>query len=905
MNTNQSSPGRAFSLIGTFASKRIKLLLSILVLSFGSTAAFAVAPVFTLQPDLSSSGSTGVASPLINANFDYVVILSTSGGATTGVTTIKTNLPVGVTLVSITPLTGFTCTSAVVAGVTTATCTTATAIAAGFWGQHILTVKATTLGAKVISSSISGGGGATVSASLTTPSVVNTAPDIAVSIAQPVPALKATAMSEIPVTIKNQGTRVTEKDLYFVIPLPVGVTAPNRFQRNADSWDCIISNPNNLYCWSKIRLPVGASNTIRIPITPLANTVGTKPAPFIVTAFNVPFDLNRTNDSSTLTLASAVVALGNLGSISDPAYSTMPTANNPYANPILNPAVIPQFAMSLPNPLYSSNVFNYWNNSTLLNMDIKQIKSQILPPGFPATDVFAYGDPSDLYSFSYPAKTIVARSTEPTLNLSGLGQPLSIQYNDTRTQTKHLLPVDKSIHGAMGGEPEIRSVTHLHGIKKVDQSSDGYPEAWLSPNGQFGEQFHMPPNPTVNYNPAAFNYPNNQEATLLWYHDHTLGMTRLDVYSGLAGLYVVRDDNEMAKITANQLPSGPYEIPLLLQDRMFHTNGSLAYPDVAPAGTTSSATGKPIPSPSMQPEFFGSVMVVNGVSWPYLEVEPRRYRFRVLNGSNSRFYTLKIETCPVTPAGGVPQPCATPRTFKVIGTEGGFLNAPVTVSSLTVAPAERYDLIVDFTGIATGTKLTLTNYANSPFQGIPVAGAATTIVTGIDDRLVEFRVNQPLSAKPNAVIPASLRLAAVPALTPTAGIPVRQVMLADNTDEFGRVVPSLGTLAGGLKGWMDPITEQPKAGTIETWEIYNASTDSHPIHLHGGHFQLLNRQTYGAAAPDTTPLQEKTWKDTIIAHPSQITRIKVKFDNAGLFAWHCHILEHEDHDMMRPLNVLP
>ncbi|NOU21103.1 MAG: multicopper oxidase domain-containing protein [Methyloglobulus sp.] len=896
MNTNQSSPGRAFSLIGTFASKRIKLLLSILVLSFGSTAAFAVAPVFTLQPDLSSTGSTGVASPLINANFDYVVILSTSGGATTGVTTLKTNLPVGITLVSITPLTGFTCTSAIVAGVTTVTCTTATAIAVGFWGQHILTVKATTLGAKVISSSVSGGGGTTVTASLTTPAVVNTAPDIAISLVQPVPTFKATALSEISVTIKNQGTRANEKDLYFSMSLPAGVTvSKNAFQRNADSWDCVMGAPSTLYCWSVIRLSVGASNTIRIPITPLANTVGVQIAAFTANVFNVPFDLNRTNDTTSMTPTGIVTTLS-LGSISDPAYSTVPTANNPYAKPILNPATIPQFAMPLPNLLHPSNVLNYWFSGNLLNLDIKQIKSPILPPGFPVTDVFTYG-------YRYPAQTIIARSTEPTLNLSGLGQPLSIQYNDTRTQTRHLLPVDKSIHGAMGGEPEIRSVTHLHGIKKVDQSSDGYPEAWLSPNGQTGDQFSMPP--TVGYNPAAFNYPNNQEATLLWYHDHTLGMTRLDVYSGLAGLYVVRDDNEMAKIAANQLPSGPYEIPLLLQDRMFHTDGSLAYPDVAPAGTTSSATGKPIPSPSMQPEFFGNVMVVNGVSWPYLEVEPRRYRFRVLNGSNSRFYTLKIETCPVTPAGGVPQPCATPRTFKVIGTEGGFLNAPVTVSSLTVAPAERYDLIVDFTGVAAGTKFTLTNYANSPFQGIPAAGAATTIVTGIDDRLVEFRVNQPLSAKPNAVIPASLRLAAVPALTPTAGIPVRQVMLADNTDEFGRVVPSLGTLAGGLKGWMDPITEQPKAGTIETWEIYNASTDSHPIHLHGGHFQLLNRQTYGAAAPDTTPLQEKTWKDTIIAHPSQITRIKVKFDNAGLFAWHCHILEHEDHDMMRPLNVLP
>ncbi len=707
-----------------------------------------------------------------------------------------------------------------------------------------------------------------------TASAPASAPDLSVLVDQPAPTLTETALSEVPVTVSNIGTKSVTSTITLTMTLPTNIEAPLKFARNADAWVCL--NPaGTITCTYNRPLAVGATTTVRLPIRAAAGNVGWKPGPFISQVAAVTGENNTLNNSYSMMPTVAVKALA-LSSIDDPYYS----------KPLLNSALIPKFAQSLPNAFgaffrHTPNTKTY-PGTNFYNLDIKQVKAQILPPGFPATDVFAYGDPARPDTYTYPAHTIVETST-----LSGSGNPVKLKFTDSRDPAKaHLLPVDHSIHGAMAHEPDIRSIAHVHGVKSVNQNSDGYPEAWASPTGQTGGQFSVT-TPTVGYNPNPFDQANKQESTLLWYHDHALGMTRLNVYAGLAGLYLLRDKNETAMIAANSLPNGAYELPLVLQDRMFHPDGSLAYPD-------RNIDVPKAPTISMVPEFFGDVIVVNGAAWPFLEVEPRRYRFRMLNGSSSRFYDLRLSNG----AG-----------FQVLGTEGGFLAAPVNVNNLTIGPGERYDLVMDFSA-ANGQTITLTNSAASPFpNGAPVTA-------GLDDQIMQFRVNQPLSTVPNNPVSAKLLANGVPVLMRTVLTP-KQLLVAESIDNNGRILPILGTVTNGILGWMDTVTETPQAGSIEMWEIYNDTVDAHPIHLHGGHFQLVNRQeftaveginhaltniTYSDALMPPTP-QESTWKDTVISYPGQVTRIMVKFENSGLFVWHCHILEHEDHDMMRPLLV--
>ncbi len=700
-------------------------------------------------------------------------------------------------------------------------------------------------------------------------------PDLSVTVEQPEPALTEKALSELPVKVTNIGSKIASSKITLTLPLPAGIEALPKFARNADAWVCLTQN-SVVNCTYQKSIAPDTSTTLDLPIRALGGTVGSKIGPFIVSISSTG-ENNKANNSYTV-VAGAVVKAMALQSVDDPYYS----------QPLLNSASIPKFAQPLPNAFGS--FFRHTPDTTtypgtnFYNLDIKQVKAQILPPGFPATDVFAYGDPARPDTYTYPAHTIVENST-----LKGSkGKPVKIKFNDNRDPYQaHLLPIDHSIHGAMAQEPDIRSVAHVHGVKLVNENSDGYPESWFSPIGKTGGEFSVT-TPTVGYTGNPFDQANQQESTLLWYHDHTLGMTRLNVYAGLAGLYLLRDANEQAMINNNSLPNGAYEIPLVLQDRMFHTDGSLAYPDRNPEVDTA-------PTVSMVPEFYGEVMVVNGAAWPFLEVEPRRYRFRMLNGSNSRFYNLTLSNG---------------ASFQVLGTEGGFLAAPVNVNTLTIGPGERYDLVVDFSGAA-GQTIILTNSAASPFPfGAPVTA-------GLDDQIMQFRVNQPQSSTPNNEIPQTLLPNGLSRLMPTVLTP-RQVLLAESTDNNGRILPILGSVQNGLLGWMDTVTETPQAGSIEMWEIYNDTVDAHPIHLHGGHFQLVNRQdytaveglnhaltniTYSDALMPPAP-QESTWKDTVITYPGQVTRILVKFANSGLFVWHCHILEHEDHDMMRPMLVV-
>jgi bilirubin oxidase len=401
---------------------------------------------------------------------------------------------------------------------------------------------------------------------------------------------------------------------------------------------------------------------------------------------------------------------------------------------------------------------------------------------------------------------------------------------------------------------------------------------------------------------AVFQYANDQRASTLWYHDHTLGMTRLNVYAGPAGFFLLRGgpDDMVTGVLPGPAPAlgDPpglkyYEIPIAIQDRSFNDDGSLFYP-----GTREffdDFAGPYIPdsdvSPIWNPEFFGNTLVVNGRTWPFLEVEPRRYRLRFLNGCNSRFLILKFSDPNLT--------------FWQIGAEGGFLPAPVQLGQLLMAPAERADMIVDFTGLPVGTEVILQNIGpDEPFGGgvpgvdFPVADPETT------GQVMQFRV-VPLTATDASTPPDQLGLPPLADLgTPSL---TRQVSLNEEASTFpgfdGPIAALLGTLDGEgnpiPKMWADPITENPALGTTEIWEMHNFTEDAHPIHIHEVQFQVVDRQPFdGAARPPES--WEFGYKDTVIAYPGEITRVKALFDLPGLYVWHCHIVEHEDNEMMRP-----
>ncbi|MGQ3685509.1 MAG: multicopper oxidase family protein [Candidatus Loosdrechtia sp.] len=574
-------------------------------------------------------------------------------------------------------------------------------------------------------------------------------------------------------------------------------------------------------------------------------------------------------------------------------FAQLPTIVDPlFTQPILDPAAIPKYVTPLPNPLNPGFILvpdtTTYPGFDFYNVSQRQITSQVLPAGFPATAVWAYGDPGNAATFSYPGHTIVARSMFGPVNESGLGKPVKVQYDNELPDT-HLLPVDKHIHGTEDGEPEVRTIVHLHGGKNVGPESDGYPEAWVTPDGMTIEDFPsaIPSNPYTPFNPNPFDYHNDQKAATLWFHDHALGITRLNVYAGLAAFYILHDDNEDALVAGGFLPAFPHEIPVVIQDRMFYPDGSLAYPDTA--------AGMPPVQPSIQPEFFGEVVVVNGVTWPYLNVEPRKYRIRFLNGSNSRFYKLFFSS-------GQP--------FHVIGMEGGFLNAPVMVDQLVLSPAERADCIIDFAPFA-GQTITLRNNAKSPFpKGTPVNPKTV-------GQIMQFRVITPLSGMPDTTLPANLNPVGgdLPPVVVPIGTPTRQLILFEGIDGFGRLQPLLGTPTSGGINWFSPITENPAVGATEVWEVYNTTPDAHPIHIHEILFRTISRQKFRATQnpvtgaltnvrlqgrPKPPAVFESGFKDTVIMYPGEVTRILATFEASGLFVWHCHILEHEDHEMMRP-----
>jgi FtsP/CotA-like multicopper oxidase with cupredoxin domain len=475
----------------------------------------------------------------------------------------------------------------------------------------------------------------------------------------------------------------------------------------------------------------------------------------------------------------------------------------------------------------------------------------------------------------------------------------------------------------------------------VTEESDGYPEAWNLPDannipkgyattGTFYDYY----NKGQGWKPgmAKFQYPNDQRATTLWYHDHTLGMTRLNVYAGPAGFYLIRGgpddvvldsrDNSAAILPGpapgvGDDPLGNYgEIPIVIQDRSFNTDGSLFFPDTR--AFFDDYDGPFVPetpiSPTWNPEFFGNMMVVNGRTWPVLDVQPKRYRLRLLNGCNSRFLILQFENPDV-------------EVYQ-IGADGGFLPAPIKLNdhpypgssgggaTVLLALAERADIIVDFSNAA-GTSFKMLNLGpDEPFGGGEIGVDFDPSDPGTTGQVMQFNVTADPVFDPTTP-PGVLVL---PAMTPVGTtVATRHLSLNEEAYEDGKGFdgPSaalLGTFDPGTGQtdpmlWMDPITENPNVGDVEEWVIHNLTEDAHPIHIHLVQFEVLGRELIGggeSVAGSNDPLPWETGsKDTVIAYPGEITRVKMRFDTPGFYVWHCHIIDHEDNEMMRPYHVGP
>ena len=344
------------------------------------------------------------------------------------------------------------------------------------------------------------------------------------------------------------------------------------------------------------------------------------------------------------------------------------------------------------------------------------------------------------------------------------------------------------------------------------------------------------------------------------------------------------------------------------------------------------------------------MILVNGQAWPVKVVEQRKYRFRVLNASDSRFYAIKFQR-QSNPASGSSSPTGPTLPILVVGTELGLLNRPAEArwqtpplpdgssggisqaDTLLIGPGERYDVVVDFSKVPSGTRLLLWNGAATPFTGQPPDGVDYVGPTpGLTDRLMAFDVVPRNRSIPDATVAlgTQLRTFQTSPLPPvsTAGVPRRQILMYEGTDSFGRLQTMLGTLDQGTLVYSDPITEQPRAGRSEIWEFHNTTADAHPIHMHLVDFRIVNRQDFTIATVDktnadgstgasvvsepqflgnpTAPLAyEAGKKDTVVAYPGQVTRVLASFSRPGEFIYHCHILSHEDHEMMRRYEVLP
>ncbi|MEI5582802.1 MULTISPECIES: multicopper oxidase family protein [unclassified Agromyces] len=591
-------------------------------------------------------------------------------------------------------------------------------------------------------------------------------------------------------------------------------------------------------------------------------------------------------------------------------------------------------------------------------ISMRQFAQQVLPPPLPATTVWGYGAVTSASRRGLLVHHAPSLTIETTWN-----RPVRIKWiNDLvgpdGTCLPHLLPVDPTLHWAnppggtahrdsrptfTGATPgpytgPVPIVTHVHGAAGVGDESDGYAEAWYLPDGggipveyategtwydffagKAADGFGATWGPGY----AVFQYPNDQRESTLWYHDHALGMTRLNVYAGPAGFFIVRGGPEGEKavldartgttavlpgpapIEGDRFPSNKtyFEIPLAIQDRSFDADGELFYPDTR--AFFDGIVGDYLPagdfSPIWQPEFFGNMLTVNGSTWPFHAVEQRRYRFRVLNGCQSRFLILDF--------GGIPG-----VEVWQIGNEGGFLAAPVNLTAahgnrVLLGLAERADLVVDFTNVPVGSHVLANVGPDEPFGGgipgddFPVSDPDST------GQVMQFRVVP--AAAPDPTTPPQFLV--LPPITPlpaeTATRPLALIeKMGEGVDAAGLPVEGpvealLGDIQGGVwveRMWGEAVTENPQVGAVEVWEFVNATGDAHPMHVHEVAFEVVDREglvldgdeVAQPVQPDGNIRPPEPWetgfKDTVIAYPGEVTRVRARFDHPGQFVWHCH-----------------
>jgi len=663
-----------------------------------------------------------------------------------------------------------------------------------------------------------------------------------------------------------------------------------------------------------------------------------------------------------------------------------------------DPALQPKFSTLVPNALDPTFIYDVKKGKTKISVgQAVQMTGLVGSDGATPlpTTVWGYGDKQ---FFTWPGRTFQVKSNEPlevkweNRLVDDFGNPLpylltgkdntSIGSGDYTGRPV----VDTSLHWAYSlqgyevydiATNGVPIVAHVHGGHS-DSIYDGNPEFFFSPGwGVRGPQWVD----------KKYVYQNDQPAGTVWYHDHALGITRLNVYAGMAGFYIIRDDFDTG-LPGNplDLPAYPYEAAFAIQDKMFKDNGELFYPAfpgdpfyadfITGEGAILPPDIFPGGGPTGLAEFFGDHMVVNGMIWPKMNVEPRNYRLRFLNGCDSRFLALQFFE---VPAGATDFTSATgPLPFSVVGSDQGLASSPTTLTTLLSETGSRYDVIFDFKTATPGNRVIVKNIAgDEPFGG-DIPGPQ---MFGETDRIMAFDVVLPLDTAVPDVSPKGINFG--PVIPPATRL--RKVALFEGTDEFGRLQPLLGTaepatdfagnpvnwpatpeyvnagLVGQMEGsiaWHSPTTENPALDTTEEWEIWNVTGDAHPVHLHLVNFEILGRQaivwdsatneedrvldptgvtapaphgdgtylvtqsvvqhngllgngfrivnlTYGAAIPPPAEYVENAPKDMVTALPDQITRIKATFDKPGRYVWHCHILSHEDHEMMRVMHVGP
>ena len=641
-----------------------------------------------------------------------------------------------------------------------------------------------------------------------------------------------------------------------------------------------------------------------------------------------------------------------------------------------------------------------------LTVTMKEINQAVLPQGGPnlcgikfrKTRVWAY-ESSDsrtgevLGPANWPAVTLVAtRGTSTRVKYINQLPSFNPSYPWGPGLVEGVLPIDQTIHWAdplhsMGHSIEralskgsstpssegdslpqyigpIPTTVHLHG-GEIPAAYDGNPGSWFTPDGLKGPGYQSAGNPKPGE--AIYEYPNSQEAGTLWFHDHALGITRINVYAGLAGFYFLQDPSREPK----GYPSGPYEIEMAVQDREFDTNSQLYFPQQLQVG-----------HPFWSPYFEGNVATVNGAAFPYLKVEPRRYRFHLLNGSNHRDYVLSFGNAPV----------------YQIGADDNYFDKPVPLSNVTISPGERADIIVDFSNSA-GQKITVGN--TGIFVNIPLP------------QIMQFQVASRSKTPETSCDPTRP--------VPSIGLCARKDPLVRLTDGKGNVLPGVKidkirqmlfyddtTTLAGVKEFVnntdwnglespgiahdfpsDGISELPRVGSIEEWQILYSSSmpGEHPFHIHLTQFQVVKRESlntqlptpylsawknaFGTVHPELMPAGctvgtycadygppldyltpntdgalggnpafsdyldpnsmtapeagESGWKDTVNVASDQVVTLLVRwtpsdvanirnrswagrnlyqFDpTQGTYVWHCHIIDHEDNEMMRPYRV--